>query len=501
MMNGVVYAVFGSHCDHRPYEGWIAGVSTSGKLTTLWATSPRGGSIWQSGGGLVSDGPGRIFFSTGNDNAEPGVWDPPVGPGEPAPEGRLGESVVRVEVQPKGELDELAAKNFFSPFNSRKLDAGDLDLGSSAPVALPSEYFGTPSVPHLLIQEGKDGHVYLLNRDSLGGRGEKANSVVQELGSYGGVWGAAAVWPGNGGYLAIPSVSTGGSSSGSSNHLRFFKYETSGGNPRLSLAATTPDEMSFGSGSPIVTSDGTADGSALTWITWCPGSCRKAELRAYTSAPSGEPKPLWSAPIGFASEFSRPYAAEVHIYVGNRTGHIIGFSVPPPTVTKVSPAKGPVAGGTSVTITGTNFTGAAAVQFGSTAATSFTVKSATSITAISPAETAGRVDVRVTAPGGTSAISSADHFKFVPTVTGLSPNTGSKAGSTSVTVSGTGFALGKTATVLKFGTTKAASVNCTASTTCIVVSPAHEIGNVDVKATVNKVSSANNAPADQFTYN
>jgi hypothetical protein len=171
----------------------------------------------------------------------------------------------------------------------------------------------------------------------------------------------------------------------------------------------------------------------------------------------------------------------------------------PPTVTKLKPNTGPVAGGTSVSITGANLTGATAVKFGSTAATSFKVNSATSITAVSPAETAGTVDVTVTTPGGTSAISSADHFTFVPTVTGLSPNAGSKAGGTKVTVTGTGFALGKTATIFKFGTTLGKSVNCTSTTTCAVVSPAHAAGTVDVKATVNNVSSAK-VLADRFAY-
>ena len=160
-------------------------------------------------------------------------------------------------------------------------------------------------------------------------------------------------------------------------------------------------------------------------------------------------------------------------------------------------------GGTTVTLTGTNFTRATAVKFGSTNATSFTVKtvkSVTSITAVSPPETPATVDVTVTTPGGTSAISTKDHFKFVPTVTGLSPNTGSTAGGTSVTITGAGFAPGKTATVFKFGTTKGTSVNCTSTTECIVVAPAHAVGKVDVKATVNKVSSPKE-PADQFTYN
>jgi alpha-tubulin suppressor-like RCC1 family protein len=83
-----------------------------------------------------------------------------------------------------------------------------------------------------------------------------------------------------------------------------------------------------------------------------------------------------------------------------------------PAVKKLSPKKGPELGGTSVTITGTNFTGANAVKFGSTEAASFTVNSATSITAVSPAHAGGKVDVTVATPNGTSAISGKDRFKY-----------------------------------------------------------------------------------------
>jgi hypothetical protein len=177
---------------------------------------------------------------------------------------------------------------------------------------------------------------------------------------------------------------------------------------------------------------------------------------------------------------------------------------PPPTVTKLKPTSGAVGGGTTVTVSGTNLTGATSVKFGSTNAASFsvqTIKGVTSISAVSPAESAGTVDVTVTTTGGTSALSTKDRFKFLPTVTGVSPNSGSTAGGTSVTITGTGFALGASATVFKFGTTKAKPVNCTSSTTCTATAPAHAVGTVDVKATVNKTSSAKNAPADQFTYN
>ncbi|RYE15079.1 MAG: hypothetical protein EOP51_27285, partial [Sphingobacteriales bacterium] len=84
-------------------------------------------------------------------------------------------------------------------------------------------------------------------------------------------------------------------------------------------------------------------------------------------------------------------------------------AVAAPTVTALSPTGGPTGGGTSVTITGTNFSGATAVTFGATAATGFTVNSATQITATAPAGT-GTVDVRITTAGGTSATSASDQF-------------------------------------------------------------------------------------------
>jgi hypothetical protein len=174
--------------------------------------------------------------------------------------------------------------------------------------------------------------------------------------------------------------------------------------------------------------------------------------------------------------------------------------VSPPIVGKVSPRTGPTSGGTTVTIIGKHFTGTTAVKFGSTNAVSFT-SNYYSVTAVSPAEMAGKVDVTVTTPYGTSAIRLADRFTFTPEVTNVSPNEGPAAGGTSVTITGTGFGLGTTATKFEFGTTLSKSVNCSSTTTCIVTAPAHAVGGIDVKAIVNKVSSPKSAPADQFAYN
>jgi hypothetical protein len=84
----------------------------------------------------------------------------------------------------------------------------------------------------------------------------------------------------------------------------------------------------------------------------------------------------------------------------------------PPTITKVKPKSGPSTGGTRITITGTNFSGATAVKFGATEATSVEIDSSTTITAVSRAGAAGTVDVRVTTPSGTSPSGRKDHFKY-----------------------------------------------------------------------------------------
>jgi plastocyanin len=210
----------------------------------------------------------------------------------------------------------------------------------------------------------------------------------------------------------------------------------------------------------------------------------------------------WSGSCVFRKPGTYVFFCTVHGSEMTETVTVKPFTGSAPSVTKVAPAKGPASGGTSVKITGTSFTGATSVKFGSAGASSFKVVSATSVTAVSPSgQAAGTVDITVTTPEGTSAISSADHYAFgPPTVTGLSPKAGTKAGGTSVTVTGTGFAPGEGATIFKFGATAAKSVSCVSTTSCTVTSPAHAVATVDVKATVGKLSSAKNAPADQFTY-
>jgi hypothetical protein len=180
-----------------------------------------------------------------------------------------------------------------------------------------------------------------------------------------------------------------------------------------------------------------------------------------------------------------------------------------PSVEKIAPHKGPASGGTTVTITASNFGGRLApiqdVKFGSVKAASFklvTAKGHTTFSAVSPSGLeAGTVYVTVVTPGGASTpAGKADQFKVVPVISGVSPSSGSKAGGTSVVATGAGFAVGTGLTAFKFGAGKATSVSCSSTTECSMIAPAHAAGVVELKATANGASSAKNAPADQFTY-
>jgi alpha-tubulin suppressor-like RCC1 family protein len=167
---------------------------------------------------------------------------------------------------------------------------------------------------------------------------------------------------------------------------------------------------------------------------------------------------------------------------------------PPPSVAQVSPHRGTPAGGTSVTIEGTNFSEVEAVDFGVAAATSYKVNSETSITAVAPAGTGG-VDVLVKTPAGTSATSPADRFTYGPTITGLEPGNGPSAGGTSVTITGSGFT---GTTGVSFGSTAATSFTVNSDGSITAVAPAGR-GTVEVEVTTPSGASPPTW-ADEFTY-
>jgi IPT/TIG domain/Carboxypeptidase regulatory-like domain len=220
---------------------------------------------------------------------------------------------------------------------------------------------------------------------------------------------------------------------------------------------------SFGASSGVITADSTTSITA----TAPPGGARTVDITVTT-----------------AGGISATSVADRFTYVA------------PPTVTAINPTGGSVAGGTTVTITGTSLSSASGVKFGTTAGT-ITANSAASVTATAPAETAGTVDVTVTTLAGTSALSSADRFTYAaaPTVTALNPTSGSVTGGTAVTIAGTNLS---GATAVRFGTT-AGSVTADSATSITATTPAEVAGTVDVTVTTAGGTSAASS-ADHYTF-
>jgi iron transport multicopper oxidase len=329
LMDGVVYAGFGGHCDIAPYQGWVFGVSTAGEIKARWSavTSGDGAGIWQSGAGLMSDGPGRLFVSTGNGGS-------PVGPSD-TPSGMFGESIVRLDVQSDGTLK---ANDFFAPADAEHLDSYDADFASGGVTALRDDTFGTSTYPHVSVAVGKAGYVYLLNRDNLGGIGMgvgHGDDVISRVGPFGGVWSRPGVWPGDGGWISIPTASPSGGDhpepSGSSGYLKLYRYrKAANGTPSLDAPIQSDDAFGFSSGAPIITSDATTSGSATMWVVWAPnGGGQGGQLRAYDAVPrNGRLNLRRSFPLGQSTKFAMPGVGNGRLYVGTRNGHVLAFGAP-----------------------------------------------------------------------------------------------------------------------------------------------------------------------------
>jgi hypothetical protein len=230
--------------------------------------------------------------------------------------------VIQLGVNSDGSL---SAQDFFAPSDADVLSEFDVDVGSGGPVGLPSDLFGTSSHPHLMVQATKDGRIFLLDRDNLGGRAQGpggTDAAVEVIGPYGGVLGHPGVWGGDGGYVYTVA---------NNNPLRALKYDvTSQGQPSLTSVGTSSQSFGFSSGSPVITSTGTTSGSALVWmISSDGGSGTNGQLRAFDPVPvNGVLNQRWSAPIGTASKFSVPATDGGRVFVGTRDGHVLAFGRP-----------------------------------------------------------------------------------------------------------------------------------------------------------------------------
>jgi hypothetical protein len=335
LMSGTIFIAFASHCDFNPYNGWLfaydATTLTQKGVFNATPSSVNGrGGIWMSGAGLAADRNGNIYVATGNGTFS---QNNPL---------NLGDSILKFNFS----NGTLSVADYFTPYNENALNMNDADLGSGGVLLLPDQP-GTH--PHLLVAGGKQGRIYLLDRDQLTSNPSNPDrtqpycsgcssdpQIVQESisGQVGGMWSMPAYW---------------------NNHLYFWGSSdvlksiplTNG---RLDFTHLTSSIKSYGypGATPSISANGTANG--IVWSidsgqfgTGAP-STGPAVLHAHDA--SNLSNSLWSSAqaaynrdrAGNAVKFTVPVVANGKVYIGTSAEvdvyGLFKYAPPaPPTIT------------------------------------------------------------------------------------------------------------------------------------------------------------------------
>ena len=173
LLNGILYLGFGANYCNGPNSGWVLSYDEATLAPVgVFNTSPDYGltSIWQAGNGLAADEAGNIFFETAETG--PHGYDVPTG-GQ-----TYCNSVVKLSPTLIGEQNQYEVADYFTPWTVAFLNENDLDLSSTGALILPDQ---DGPYPHELVASGKQGFVYVLNRDNLGMYSANDSQVIQEF--------------------------------------------------------------------------------------------------------------------------------------------------------------------------------------------------------------------------------------------------------------------------------------------------------------------------------
>jgi hypothetical protein len=327
LVNGVVYIAWASHCDWGPYHGWLMGYdATNLQRVVVYNDTPNGGNggIWMSGQAPSADSNGNLYISTGN--------------------GTVGTTANRRDTINRGESFLKLTRNgtnftiasWFTPYNFTNLENGDIDLGSAGLLLIP----GT----NLAFSGGKEGRMYLINRDNMGGLSGSTNADTNIVRSFfpatsghevhgGPVW-----WDGPDGSYAYVQVSA--------DNLRQYKFDRATGTFLLPNYAQSPSAAASGTpgGLLALTANGTNAGSGIVWAAHnLVGSAnqmvRPGILRAYNA--QNVANELWNSEkipardsVGNFAKFVPPTVANGKVYLATFSNRLNVYGLlPAPTIT------------------------------------------------------------------------------------------------------------------------------------------------------------------------
>ena len=330
LVNGQVILGSASHGDNGPYHGWMLTYNASTlALTGVLCTSPNSGlsGIWQGGDSIVSDPQGYFYFETGNGsfNQNSSNFDTN---GFPI-DGNYGDSFLKVGIDavhnsPTNQNVNgwgLKVVDYFTPYNQASLNSGDTDLGSGGPTVLP-DTAGSTAHPHLLVGGGKQGSVYLIDRDNMGKFNSSTDLVVQEL--------ANTV----GGILSTPAFFNGKLYITSGYGGPIYSFTVS--NAQVTASGTTSDSYGNLDGSPVVSANGTANG--IVWAL----ERGTGQLRAYSVGSFSNPiytsAQVTGDQVGSVMKFTSPMVADGHVFVGTGNSLVMYALNTPPTAPPNAPS-------------------------------------------------------------------------------------------------------------------------------------------------------------------
>ncbi len=302
LLNGTLYTSWTSHCDISPYFGWVIAYSQSSLArTAVLNVAPNSGgagpAIWMSGGGPAADSAGNIYLLTANGvfetsldaNGFPNLQD-------------YGNSFLKLSTAG----GSLSVADYFTMFNEVAESGADQDLGSGGELLLPDLTDSTKTVRHLAIGAGKDGNIYLVNRDSMGKFNSANNSQVwQQLSGAlpGGIWSTPAYFNGTVYFGEVGDT------------LKAFAIS----NAQLAAApqSQSATQFAYPGTAPCVSANGTANA-----IVWAHENSSPAVLHAYDAANLG--RELYNSnqaagtrdQFGVGNKFITPTVADGKVFVG-----------------------------------------------------------------------------------------------------------------------------------------------------------------------------------------
>jgi hypothetical protein len=324
LVNGTVYISWASHCDWNPYHGWIIGYDkTTLKQTIVYNDTPNGesGGLWQSGMGIAADAQGNLYETSGNgtvgddeytgtDNGtDPGTTNP-----NPSDLTNRGESAMKLT--PSGST--LQVSTFFTPSSYYNMDENDLDYGVMGTFLIPES--------NVYVTGCKDGNVYIVNKDNMGGYNLSNNLVVQTI-------------PLNVSMHCQPAFYKGGTGQwmyiwSENDQLRQFSFN---GSQFATNATVSADVGPTGSGAQLsVSSNGSTQGTGILWAWYgidgdssagaVPGILRAFDATDVT-------KELWNSGMtsgdspGLFSKFCTPTIANGHVYLATFSGKVAVYGL------------------------------------------------------------------------------------------------------------------------------------------------------------------------------